>query len=166
MGFFGKIKAFLNIGGVSIKMKDVTNPFVRGATTINGVVELTTKSDKIVLDTAARFYVTTTKKEDGEEKSEEETLGKWSAKEYLPGEYPFEIKPGEVKTIEFMVPNIHLPKTLAAEKGMLGAVGKLAAFASKAGGTKMEYTLEVTADVKGTPLDPSAKAKINVVDPS
>jgi hypothetical protein len=49
---------------------------------------------------------------------------------------------------------------------MLGAVGKLGALAGKLGSdddARVRYYVEVTADVKGTPFDPTDKVEIRVV---
>ncbi|HZT78887.1 MAG TPA: hypothetical protein VFA26_01590 [Gemmataceae bacterium] len=45
--------------------------------------------------------------------------------------------------------------------GVPGAVGKLGAFAR---GEKLEYHLVAVCDVKGTPLDPSDRVAVTMVD--
>ena len=165
MGFFDKVKGFLNVGGVSCKIKQVENPFPAGDTCMKGTFVLTSDSDRQVLSYTARFYKKTTKKEDGEEKTETETLGKCSSKDYMYNdEYPFEIAKGESKELSFLMTDVNCPPSLAAESGVVGAIGKMAAFASKMSGEKVEYFVEVTADVKGTPFDPTDTVQIQVVD--
>jgi hypothetical protein len=165
MGFFDKVKGFLNVGGVSCKIKQVENPFPAGDTCMKGTFVLTSDSDRQVLSYSAHFYKVTTTKENGEEKTETETLGKCSSKDYMfSDEYPFEIAKGESKEMSFLMTDVNCPPSLAAESGVVGAIGKMAAFASKMSGTKVEYFVEVTADVKGTPFDPSDKVQIQVID--
>jgi hypothetical protein len=166
MGFFDKVKGFLNVGGVTVKITKVENPFPAGDTCMSGDFRLTSDSDRQVLSTAAKFYkVTTSKDEEGKEKTETETLGSCSTKDYLINdEYPFEIAKGETKDLHFTMINVDCPPSLASHGGVVGAVGKVGAFMSKMSGEKVEFFVEVTADVKGTPFDPSDKVQVQVVD--
>jgi hypothetical protein len=71
----------------------------------------------------------------------------------------FELKAGETKTIDFTIP-YGLEKTLAEMGGVLGGIGKLAAFAS---GEKLEYYVTAIAKVKGAAFDPSDTVWVTVV---
>ena len=75
MGFFDKVKGFLNVGGVSLKITKVENPFKAGDTWMSGKFMLTTDSDRTVLSYTARFYKKITKKENNEEKTETACAG-------------------------------------------------------------------------------------------
>ena len=165
MGLFDKVKGFFNVGGVSVKITEVENPFPAGDSVMKGKFKLTSDSDKTVLSTSARFFKKTTKKEDGEEKTETEELGRCCTKDYMfNDEYPFEIAKGETKELDFFMTNVNCPPSLAAQSGVVGAVGKLAAFASKMTGEKVEFFVEVMADVKGTPFDPTDTIQIQVIE--
>ncbi|HTN74125.1 MAG TPA: hypothetical protein VL096_02720 [Pirellulaceae bacterium] len=165
MGFFDKVKGFLNVGGVTVKILQVENPFPAGDSCMKGTFVLTSDSDRTVLSTAAKFYKKTTKKEDGKETTETDTLGSCSTKDYMfNDEYPFEIAKGERKELSFIMINVDCPPSLAAQSGVVGAIGKLAAFASNMSGEKTEFFVEVTADVKGTPFDPSDTIPVQVVE--
>lgn len=166
MGIFDKVKGFLNVGGVSVKIVQVENPFPAGDTCMKGTFRLTSDSDRTVLSTSARFYKkTTSKDENGQEKVETETLGSCSTKDYMINdEYPFEIAKGETKELSFLMINVDCPPSLAAQGGVVGAIGKVAAFASKMSGEKVEFFVDVTADVKGTPFDPTDTVQVQVVE--
>ena len=166
MGLFDKVKGFLNVGGVTVKITKLENPYPAGDTAMSGDFRLTSDSDRTVLSTSARFYKKITSKgQDGQQKAETHTLGSCSTKDYLLNDdYPFEIAKGESKDLSFLMINVDCPPSLAASSGVTGAIGKMAAFASKMSGEKVEFFVEVTADVKGTPFDPSDTVQIQVIE--
>ena len=166
MGIFDKVKGFLNVGGVTVKITKVENPFTAGDTAMSGDFRLTSDSDRTVLSTSARFYKKiTTKDKDGKNVVNNVTLGSCSTKDYLANdEYPFEIAKGETKDLSFLMINVDCPPSLAAAGGVTGAIGKMAAFASSFSGERIEFYVEVSADVKGTPFDPSDTVQIQIVE--
>lgn len=166
MGLFDKVKGFFNVGGVSLKITKVENPFKAGDTWLSGKFTLKTDTDRTVLSYSARFYKKVTTKENNEEKTDTDTLGRISSKDYMISDtYPFELAAGETRELDFDITNVNCPVAWEHQEGVIGTVGKLAAFASSMSGSqeKVEYFVEVTADVKGTPFDPSDTVQIQVV---
>ncbi len=167
MGLWSKIKGWLNIGGVSVKIVEVENPFPEEDSALQGTFRLTTKSDKTILSTQVEFFAEETKKE-GEEETTEKTVfsSQNTANQIVQTDYPFELKAGESKDIFFMLMDIDLGGfvgRLAKKGGVIGAVGKMAKFAGKLDDGEIKYYVEVTADVQGTPFDPTDKVEIKVV---
>jgi hypothetical protein len=88
-------------------------------------------------------------------------LGRYHVPSQAPGlGYPLQLQPGENKEEPFTV-HVALTDRLQNRGGVLGAIGKLGAFAAK---EKLEYYLVATADVQGTPFDPSHKVKMKIAD--
>jgi hypothetical protein len=154
MGFWDTIKGWLNIGGVSVKLQGVSPTVSKAGHEIPGKVALTTKSDKHVLKLQYQLVLERTTGRGDDKKTEEVVLGESSMAQ------PFDIKTGETKTYEFVIP-YSMEKSLQDMGGVLGAVGKLGAFASA---EKLEYFVVAKADVKGTPFDPTDKVSVKVVD--
>lgn len=152
MGFFGKIKGWLNIGGVKVHLDGVPGQIETGAHTLSGKAVLTAKDDREVLSVTGQLINERTFKEDGEEQTEVDTLGSWA--------YPegFEMKAGETKEIEFSIDYV-LEEKLRNKGGLGGAVGKLGSFAM---GNKDSYSVVIECDVKGTMLDPSDSKQLKV----
>jgi sporulation-control protein spo0M len=154
MGFLDKIKGWLNIGGVKVQIEGV-NPMVsKAGNALTGKAVLTSKSDKQVVKLAYKFVLKKTTGRGDEKKTKEFILGQSS------GAAPFEIKAGETKTFDFSIP-YSIEQSLKDMGGVLGTVGKLAAFAAK---EKMEYFVIAKCDVKGTALSPKAELEVEVVD--
>ncbi len=151
MGLWSTIKGWLNIGGVKVKIEDVEPTIHLGANQIAGRAVLTSKGDKDVVNVTCKVVYERKYKKDGEERTETTTLGETC----LEG---FSLKAGETRQIPFAV-DYQLDEQLQHKAGMMGAVGKLGAFAS---GSKDFYSLVVACKVKGTVLAPSAKVKLNV----
>ena len=153
MGFFDKIKGWLNIGGVKVKIEGLNPSVKKSESQLSARVVLTTKSDKQVLGLTYKFMLRRTKGSGDQKEVKEFTVGTASSSE------SFELKAGETKTIDFTIP-YGLDKTLADMRGVLGGIGKLAAFAS---GEKLEYYVSATAKVKGAAFDPSDTVWVTVV---
>ncbi len=154
MGFFDKVKGWLNIGGVKVKIEGLNPTVKKSENQLSARVVLTTKSDKQVLGLTYKFMLRRTKKGAGDQKEVKEfNVGTASSNE------SFEMKAGETKTIDFTLPYA-LEKTLADLGGVLGGIGKAASFLS---GDKMEYYVTATAQVKGAAFDPSDTVYVTVV---
>lgn len=153
MGFISTVKSWLNIGGVSVKITGANEQISVGQHDAKGVAVLTTKSDKQVLSVVCQVVDEHTYKKDEETKTDRNVLGE---QRFTEG---FEIKTGETREIPFSF-SYFLKEKMRHGGGMLGTAAKFGAFAS---GDTNEYYLIVTADVKGTPLDPSAKVKLKIV---
>jgi hypothetical protein len=153
VGFFDKIKGWMNIGGVKVKIEGLNPSVKKSESQLGAKVVLTTKSDKQVLGMTYKFMLRRTKGSGDQKEVKEFTVGTASTSD------TFDLKAGETKTIEFTVPYA-LEKTLADMGGVLGGIGKLAAFAS---GEKLEYYVTAIAKVKGAAFDPSDTVWVTVV---
>src|SRR5262249_46308274 len=123
MGMWSTIKGWFNIGGVSVKLKDV-NPLVpKSGNTITGKVLLTCKQGKQVVKLDYKFIMKKTTGRGNEKESKEFTLGETNF------DQPFELKKDESKTLDFAI-NYAIEKALKDMGGVLGGIGKIAAFAS------------------------------------
>jgi hypothetical protein len=163
MGLWATIKGWLNIGGVKVKLKEYTNPLSRTNPVVTGAVLLEAKSDKTV--TALEVKVIeewTTTEGSGEDKrkdTETSVLGSFKFPDREPGlGYPLELKPGEGREQPFTV-HVAMTSRLQNRGGVLGGVGKLAAFAS---GEKVEYFVVAEAKVKGAAFATTDKKKLNI----
>jgi hypothetical protein len=174
MGIWDTMKGWFNIGGVSVKITKVENPFPREDPVMKGNFTLTTKIPKTVLGTRAEFFGEETIREENketkamEEKTKRTSYGVFDTSRIIADDtYPLELAAGETREMFFLIIDVNLGGTtgrMAEQGGMMGALGKAAAFAgsfSQKG--EMKYYVEVTADVKGTPFDPSDKVEIRVV---
>jgi len=154
MGLVDTIKGWFNIGGVTVKLRDV-NPMVsKSKHEITGKAILTTGSDKTVLKMEYKFLLKKTTGS-GENKDVKDFLIGYTEKTEQ-----FEIKKGETKELPFTI-NYQLEKTLADMGGVLGTVGKVASWLSS---DKLEYFVVCECDVKGAAFDPSAQVPVTIVD--
>ncbi len=154
MGFFDKIKGWFNIGGVKVKLSEVSPTVSKKGNSIIGKAILTSKSDKQVLGLTYKFNLRKTTGSGEEKKVKDYVVGQSASTE------AFEIKAGETKTVDFTIP-YSIEKTLADMGGVLGAIGKVGSFLS---GDKLEYTISVAASVKGAAFDTSDSMTVTVVD--
>ncbi len=154
MGLWSTIKGWLNIGGVKVEIEGV-NPMVpRGGNEVTGKVRLTSKSEKEVQKITYKLLLRKSTGRGAEHKTRDFILGQSSYNQ------PFTIKAGETKEFEFDIP-YSVDRGLKDMGGVLGAVGKVAAFATA---EKLEYMVLVECSVKGTALSPWNKVNVQIVD--
>jgi hypothetical protein len=161
MGLWSTVKGWFNIGGVSVKLIEVENPFPKFDPVLGGTVRLTTKAEKEILSLEVRFVMEKTSGRGEDKETETVELGKYSTKNVIASSYPFVLKPGETRDDAFVITDISMEKSLKDYGGVLGAIGKVGSFLSS---EKVEFYVIAEADVKGTPFDPTDRVKINVVD--
>ncbi len=154
MGMWSTIKGWFNIGGVKVKIQDLVPRVSRSANTLNAKVSLTTKTDKQILKVKYVFMWRKTTGKDAEQKTEQQIYGQSSL------DAPFELKAGETKVLDLRIDYV-IPPRLQDQGGVLGAVGKLGAFAAH---EKDEYLVTAQASVKGTPIGPSDTVRVQIVD--
>jgi SpoOM protein len=154
MGLWDKIKGWFNIGGVKVKLSEVSPTVSKKGNAITGKAILTSKSDKQVLGLDYKFNLRKTTGSGEEKKVKDIVIGEAHSTE------AFEIKADETKTVDFTIP-YSIEKTLADMGGVLGAIGKVGNFIS---GDKLEYTISVSASVKGAAFDTSDTMTVTVVD--
>jgi hypothetical protein len=151
MGFFDKIKGWLNIGGPKVAVNAVDQPITGMAGTIIGVATVTSTREAKITSITTRFIV-------------EETTGTGEDKETESATIAEETTKGDI-TVEAggsHMTDISLADKLAAKGGLLGAVGKISKMAGKLGekGVK-DYYVEVECDVAGTAFDPSDRLVVS-----
>jgi hypothetical protein len=161
MGLWSTLKGWLNIGGVQVLLEKYTDPLKRSEPVLKGAVLLKAKSPKTVNKVEVKFIEEFTHKKDGEQKTDTTVLGRFCFPEHDKGiGYPIALVPGENKEQPFTV-NVSLSNRLQDFGGVLGAVGKFAAFASS---EKVEYFLVASASVKGAAFDTSHKVKMKIAN--
>ena len=163
MGLLAKIKGWLNIGGVKVLLWKYSEPLSRANPVITGAALLKSKSPKTVkrLEIKVIEELTTTEGEGEEKRKETKTTVMGSAKfpDQDPGiGYPLELQPGADREQPFTV-HVAMTERLQNYGGVLGGVGKLAAFAS---GEKLEYFLVAEASVQGAAFATTDKQKLKV----
>ncbi len=154
MGMWSTIKGWFNIGGVKVKIDSLVPRVSRSSNTLNAKVALTTKTDKQILKVKYLFLWRKTTGKDAEKKTEQQIYGQSVL------DTPFELKAGETKVLDMRIDYV-VPARLQDRGGMLGAVGKLGAFAVS---EKDEYLVIAEASVKGTAFGPSDTVRVQIVD--
>jgi sporulation-control protein spo0M len=152
MGFMDTVKGWFNIGGVKVRLDLPSNTIAKSGNQIVGKVHLAAKNDKQVLKLTFKLLQEITTGSGDKKETKENILGELRVAE------TFDLKAGETKAVEFTM-GYSIPETLKDKGGMLGAVGKLGAFAT---GEKIAYYVSADCDVKGTALDPGDKVQVVV----
>ena len=165
MGLFDGVKKKLNIGGVKIALKDVPVNIAFNAPNVEGKAEFTSKSEQKVNSLTIRLYM--------QDFSEPGAANEPSNNRDIASteiNQSFEIKPDESKSIPFKIA-ISASGFLKEAKGALGkladnpvvnVLGKMGDAAQiLQHNHKAEYYLEVTANVEGVALNPSARTQVN-----
>jgi hypothetical protein len=156
MSFFSKLKQFVGAGTVKVDLA-VPPQVQKAGAQFAGSVLLNAVSDQHVLEVTVKLteHWSTGR---GDEKTEKEyELGKVA----VAG--AFDMKQGEQRNLEFVLPFTLLKSgndVLKEKGGALGMLGKAAAFVSAEAST---YKVTATADVKGAALDPTASKPIRLV---
>lgn len=157
MGFFQKLKNKLGIGGVKVRLDIPAEVPKEDSGEIAGKIILTTKSEQEIVDLTVKMLEEYTTGRGDNESTQDIELGE------IEIDGGFTIKPGETKAIDFVVPYTLVKSNndeLKEQGGMMGKLGKVAAFAS---GEKSKYFIEADVDVKSAALDPSDKQQVKLV---
>ncbi len=154
MGLWSTIKGWLNIGGVKVMLQSVPTQVSRSGNELNGQLQLSSKSEKHVLKIEYKLVEEEVSGRGDDKETKEQLLGRSTMSD------SFDIKADENKTLDFSI-SYAVPERLADKGGVMGSVGKLGAFAS---GQKLKYFVVAECDVKGTPLDPSDRVEVTIVD--
>ena len=152
MGLISTIKGWFNIGGVKVKIEGLSQVVPKTGNKITAKVTLTTKTDKSVTKLKYKFLMKRTTGSGNEKKTKDVVIAERAVAE------PFELKAGESKTFDFDL-DYTLEKGLKDQGGVMGGIGKLAAFAS---GEKDEYFVVAEADVKGAAFSTSDSVALTV----
>lgn len=156
MSFFAKIKQFFGAGTVKLELA-VPPSIEKASLQVPGSVTLRALSDQHILTLTVKLDEewTTGRGDDKEEKSFE--LGKVTIGQ------AFDMKQGEEKKVEFVLPFELLKSNadqLKEKGGAMGMLGKAAAFANA---EKSKFKVSTEADVKGAAFDPSDEKQIEMV---
>jgi hypothetical protein len=148
MSFFGKIKQFFGAGTVKVQL--VVPPSVeKNGLKVPGTVKLKALSDQHVLEVTVKLEEEWSTGRGEEKQNKTFELGKATLAQAL------DMKQGEEKSFEFVLP-YQLIKSNADELkdkgGAIGMLGKAAAFANA---EKSRYKVKAMADVKGAAFDPT-----------
>lgn len=160
MGFFDKIKGWLNIGGPKISILEIEQPISGKFGVVSGRARVVSKREAKLKQFTARFVMEETKGK-GEEKTTETTViaeQTMALDVTLNPEEPFDLD------IHISYDVSTLSERLAEKGGLLGAVGKVGKIAGKLGEKGiMDYHIEAAVDVVGTALDPSDKMAVRAI---
>jgi hypothetical protein len=163
MGLWDTIKGWFNIGGVQVLLWKYTEPLSKSNPVITGAVLIKSKSPKTVagLEVKVVEEYTTTEGEGEDKRTRTDTtvLGSVKFPENDPGVgYPLELQAGDNKEQPFTL-HVAITTRLQNFGGVLGGIGKFAAFVSK---EKLEYYLIAEARVKGAAFATSDRKKIAI----
>jgi hypothetical protein len=155
MSFFSKLKQFFGAGTVKIQLT-VPPSVSKAGLQVPGKITLNALSDQHVIDVTVKLEESWETGRGQEKQTKTFELGKTTtAKE-------FDMKQGEERVFEFVLP-FELIKSNADELkekgGALGVLGKAAAFANA---EKSRYRVIAEADVKGAAFDPSDQKDIEL----
>lgn len=156
MGFMGKIKQWMGIGGVKVSLR-ATGPLSNSGGSVTGAIQLTSKSDQQVTEVIVKVYELYSTGRGKEKRTREIDMGKATVAQNI------DMKAGESKDLEFTVPytvSKSINDNLKEKGGMIGALGKLGSMAEA---ERSEYYVKASAKVKGTVLSPSDKAAMKLV---
>jgi hypothetical protein len=158
MGFFDKIKQFLGIGTVKVKIE--ANPSIsKSGNSLSGKLHLSAKSDQHILSLEVKLEEQWETGSGDDKTVKEFELGIWEDKT------EFDMKANEDKTVDFTF-NYELVKSendrLADSAGSVGkALGGLGKMMNS---EKSTYRLIATCDVKGAAFDPNDIFEVKLTD--
>jgi hypothetical protein len=154
MNYFQKVKLWLGIGGAKVVLQ-VEKTMPKDSSQIKGSFVVSSKMDLVITTMKVEF------EEDYESGTGDQKKKKtftWGQQDYTAA---WSIKAGEEKSFPFEF-TISRPlsqnQEMAEKGGMLGGIGKVAAFAS---GEKSTYYVKASIDAKGVGLDPSDRQKVS-----
>lgn len=156
MGFMDKIKGWLNIGGPKVSIIEIDQPISGKAGVVKGRFSITTKRAAKLAKCTQKFYVVETKGK-GDEKTEETTT---IAEVTIDLNADLAAEATAEHSIAISYDTSGFMDKMAGKGGMMGALGKVGNFVANAQKGILDYYVEVTCDVVGTPLDPSDKMMV------
>jgi hypothetical protein len=157
MGILNKVKGFLNVGGPKVEIIEIDQPITNIFGVVSGTAKVTSQRPAKIVKLTQKFIRVTTKGT-GEEKKVDTTI-------IAETEQALDIEVTETDPCDLPIHISYDSSTIAdrmAEKGgVMGALGKASKFAKGLQDKGIEdYFVEVTVDVVGTPLDPTAKMQV------
>jgi len=165
MGFLDKVKQFLNIGGVKVKLVGVGPDIARDSGKIEGKVKLSSKSNQHVKNLKVIFERKITTRKPGTQNqplTSENTSIKFDTLGEFRQEQPFDISAGEEKEVNFSL-GFNIPQS-SNPAGMNLNAGKFSLnFNSGNNNEQIEYSVKAVADVDKAAFDPSDNIWVRVV---
>ncbi len=163
MGFFDRAKSFFGGHGVKVEITRLEHQepaeatFPIGDSVFKGNWRVTTAKPCTVLSHTHELVI---KKTFADEREEEIVVGEdtHDADSDIMGhplEWPYDLAPGSTAEDSFLIDDIDLPKALRR----LGYNNPEDAITD----TNIEVFFRATADVKGSPFDPDATAKVRLI---
>ena len=156
MAFFSKLKQFFGADTVKVELT-VPPQVAKTQGRFNGRVALNAVSDQQILEVTVKLTETWSTGRGAEKTEKQFELGKVMVAQ------AFEMKAGELRSFDFVLP-FELVKSNADELkemgGALGMLGKAGAFANA---EKSSYKMSAETDVKDAALDPSDDKEIQLV---
>lgn len=164
MGLWSTITGWFG-GGVKVLLWKYTEPLSKSKPVITGAVLVKASKDKTVTALTVKVVEEwTTTEGEGDDKHKDTETTVLGTITFPTGDagvgYPFDLKAGEQKEQPFTLP-CAMTDHLQNKSGVLGGIGKLAAFA---GGEKLEYFIIAEASVKGAAFAVTDKQKLKIGD--
>jgi hypothetical protein len=155
MSFFQKVKQFFGAGTVKVELS-VPPSVPKSGLQVPGKITLVALSDQHVIDVKVTLEEEWDTGRGAEKQTKKFELGKLTVAQ------AFDMKQGEQRVIDFVLPYTLIKSNaddLKEMGGMLGALGKAAAFANA---EKSRYSINVVADVQGAAFDPRDDKEITL----
>jgi hypothetical protein len=156
VGFVEKVKQFFGVGGVKLELQ-IRPSYPKAGEKLAGALVLTSKSDQRIEKIKISLVETYTTGRGEDKTSKDYDLGERTLSE------PIELKAGETRSMPFDLGFSMLKSdndVLKEKGGALGALGKMASFASA---ERSEYEVRAEAEVKGTTFGPSDRKRVQLV---
>jgi sporulation-control protein spo0M len=154
---FNKIKQTLGFVGIEVQL-DVPGDIPKDITVVEGKVRVIAKADQTITSVSLKMVEHWERGQSGKDhETREFDLGQVN----IPG--TFNIKNGETREFPFKLAferRLSMTQKISEKKGVMGALGKAAAFADNERST---YRIVAIADVKGAALDPNAIRNIRFI---
>ncbi len=157
MGILNKVKGFLNVGGPKVEIIEIDQPITNVFGVVSGTAKVTSQRPAKIVKLTQKFIRVTTKGT-GDEKQVDTTI-------IAESEQALDIDVSETDPCDLPIHISYDSSTIAdrmADKGgVMGTLGKVGKFAAGLQDPGIEdYFVEITVDVVGTPLDPTAKMQV------
>ena len=157
MGILNKVKGFLNVGGPKVEIIEIDQPITNVFGVVSGTARVTSQRPAKIVKLTQKFIRVTTKGT-GDEKQVDTTI-------IAESEQALDIEVSETDPCDLPIHISYDSSTIAdrmADKGgVMGTLGKVGKFAAGLQDRGIEdYFVEITVDVVGTPLDPTAKMQV------
>lgn len=154
---FNRVKQVLGFVGIEVQLEVLTD-IPKNDTAVEGKVRVVAKADQTITRVLIKMTEHWERGQPGKDhQTREFDLGEVDIRE------TFEIKNGETREFPFKLifqRRLSMNQQMSEKQGVLGALGKVAAFADNERSTYRVYAI---ADVKGAALDPTVSRNVRFV---